>query len=223
MFPSIPLDVVIDQATNILQKRADNKLSKENIKQLFEFCTNDTRFFNEKFYQQVIWLTMGFPLAPVLANLYFSNIENEIIFSKNFPFKFKFYYRFVDDVIFIFEKYYPKVLILNYFNKLDINIDFTVESEQYNKLNFLDVCLVKNDLGIETRWFRKSSNTLRYSAYASADSKIYKVRLIYTMINKITKIYSTKEFYDKDINLLKMSFWIADILVLLLRNILIEH
>ena len=134
---------------------------------------------------------MGSPLAPVLANLYFSNIEIEIIFSNNFPFEFKFYYRFVDDIIFIFEKDYPQNLILNYFNKLDINIDFTVESEQYNKLNFLDVCLVKNDLGIETRWFRKLSKTLRYSSFDSVDSKIYKVRHIYTMINKISKICST--------------------------------
>ena len=47
---------------------------------------------------------------------------------------------------------------------------------------------------------------MRYSSYDSMDSKIYKVRLIYTMINKISKISSTNQFYNQDSALLKRSF-----------------
>ena len=73
-------------------------------------------------------------------------------------------------------------------------------------LNFFDVLLVKRDESIETRWFRKASNTLRFSAYDSMDSKIYKVSLIYTMVNKISKICLTQQFYSGDLGLLKHSF-----------------
>ena len=62
---------------------------------------------------------MGSPLAPILANLYFSTIEKTQIFSQKFPIKFKFYYRFVNDIVFIFDQYYDKNLILDYFNNLD--------------------------------------------------------------------------------------------------------
>ena len=85
-------------------------------------------------------------------------------------------------------------------------MSFTIEAEQNNSLNFLDVMLVKQLDKIETRWYRKTSHTLRFSSYESMDSKLYKVRLIYTMVNKISKICSTKLFYFEDLALLKQSY-----------------
>ena len=75
--------------------------------------------FNGEFYIQTEGVEIGSPLAPILANSYFSKIEKTRIFSQKFPFKFKFYYRFVDDVVFIFDQYYDKNLILDYFNNID--------------------------------------------------------------------------------------------------------
>ena len=75
MFPSIPIDRVIEQATNVLLNRTNNKLSRKSINQMFLFCTKEITFsFCWGFYKQNKGLSMGSPLAPVLANLYFSNI-----------------------------------------------------------------------------------------------------------------------------------------------------
>ena len=47
----------------------------------FKFCTEDVSFqFGAVIYKQRNGVTMGSPLAPILAELYLSNFENKNIF-----------------------------------------------------------------------------------------------------------------------------------------------
>ena len=207
MYPSIPLDKAINLATQVLFEKPDNTFEKETIRALLLFCTKDITFtFNDKYYQQISGLAMGSPLAPVLANLYFENIEKSKIFNNDFPFKFKFYYRYMDDLFFVFKHKYSERNLLNYFNAVDNNLKFTIESESNNVLPYLDILIINTNKGLETRWYRKPSHTLQYSPWDSIESKIYKIRLIYTMVNRLSKICSTTEYYKADIALLRESF-----------------
>ena len=56
-------------------------ISKDEIKKLLRFCTEDVSFqFGDVFYKQRNGVTMGASLAPILAEIYLSNFKNKIIF-----------------------------------------------------------------------------------------------------------------------------------------------
>ena len=47
-------------------------------KELFRFATSQTHFlFNNKFYNQIDAVALGFPLAPVLANIFMCFYESK--------------------------------------------------------------------------------------------------------------------------------------------------
>ena len=69
LFTNIPLSETIDLAVNtIIDMNSNLKLSKLQLKQLFNFATSHTHFlFNGCFYDQIDGVAMGSPLAPILA------------------------------------------------------------------------------------------------------------------------------------------------------------
>ena len=53
-------------------------ISKANLRELFTFATSQTHFlFNGLFYDQCDGVTMGSPLAPILANLFMGYHEEQ--------------------------------------------------------------------------------------------------------------------------------------------------
>ena len=72
LFTNIPLTETIDIAIDLIFKNnPDFSISRKNLKELFSFATCQTHFlFNGDFYDQIDGVTMGSPLAPVLANLF---------------------------------------------------------------------------------------------------------------------------------------------------------
>ena len=72
LFTNISLDDCINLAVKYLTEGNPGlKLSKNELKRLFEFATKETHFlFKSKFYDQEDGVAMGSPLAPVLANFF---------------------------------------------------------------------------------------------------------------------------------------------------------
>jgi hypothetical protein len=132
--------------------------------------------------------------------------KKQEFFQNIFHLLLNFIIGFVDDIIFNFKNIYDQINILNYFNNLDKNLKFTIELEKEIKLSFLDVLIFKNEENFETTWFRKNSYTFRYIPWHSIDSKMYKIRLIYTMVNRLSKICSTQKVNNEDLKLLTESF-----------------
>ena len=91
LFTNIPLQKTIDIAINLIFNHNPNlNITKKDLKKLFLFATSQTHFiFNSKFYNQIDGVTMGSPLAPVLANIFmvFTNLSglmNVILTNLNF-------------------------------------------------------------------------------------------------------------------------------------------
>ena len=81
---------------------------------------------------------MGFPLAPVLANVFMGFYESKWLNEFNLN-KFKFYLRYVDDIIAVFEKEQDSLNFLNLLNKRHSNIKFTIEKQINHSIAFPDV------------------------------------------------------------------------------------
>ena len=103
LFTNTALWEIIDIKINlILSHNPHLNIAKKEVKKLFLFLTSHSDFiFNSKFYNQIDGVAMGFPLAPVLANIFIGFYEckrfNE--YNLNNP---KFYLRYVDDILAVF-------------------------------------------------------------------------------------------------------------------------
>ena len=72
LFTNIPLKETIKLAVNLIfEKRPEIRMTRKQLIKLFEFVTSGTHFlFNGDYYNQIDGVAMGYPLGPVLANLF---------------------------------------------------------------------------------------------------------------------------------------------------------
>ena len=102
-------------------------------------------------------LATGSPVGLVLENIFMTELEITMITSLgNYLQNWK---RFVDDT-FVFLLTDKIGYIVNQLNSFDENIQFTFEMEEENKLEFLDVMVIRNTNGtINTTVYQKPTNT----------------------------------------------------------------
>ena len=72
LFTNIPLEETIHLTIDLLfEAKPDLKNSRKDLQKLFQLATSQTNFlFNGSMYDQVDGVTMGSPLAPILANIF---------------------------------------------------------------------------------------------------------------------------------------------------------
>ncbi|XP_078355795.1 uncharacterized protein LOC144640561 [Oculina patagonica] len=147
LFTNIPLDESIDLAVKYVKEgNSDIKLSTDELRTLFRFATAQTHFlFKGSFYDQVDGVSMGSPLAPVLANLFMGHNENAWLENYKGS-RILYYRRYVDDTFCVFETEQDAVSFYNFINSQHPNIRFTMEKEVDHKLAFLDVLVHNNPL-----------------------------------------------------------------------------
>ncbi|XP_071959910.1 uncharacterized protein [Antedon mediterranea] len=99
LFTNIPqfecIDIAVDYITNDVNYNMS--LNRSDLRKLFLLATEKTNFiFNGDIYDQIDGVSMGSPLAPVLANLFMGHHEQTWL--KNFSqASVMFYLRYVDD------------------------------------------------------------------------------------------------------------------------------
>ena len=113
LFPT--MQETIDIAINLIFNHNPNlKITKNKLKKLFLFATSQTHFlFDGKFYYQTDGVTIGSPLAPVLANIFTGFYESKWLNEYNFN-KPKFYLRYADDTLAASEKEQDSLNFLNF-------------------------------------------------------------------------------------------------------------
>ena len=147
---------------------------------------------------------MGFPLAPILANLFMSFHESKWIdqYKTNRPL---YYRRYVDDIFALFNIKLEAENLLLYLNTQHSNIKFTIEYEENGKLLLLDVLIAKKSSNrITTSVYHKKTYTGLLTNYFSFCSYSYKIGLMKTLINRTFKINSSWHGYHEDISNLKI-------------------
>ena len=100
-------------------------ISKREMKELLYLCTKNVHFsFSSEIYMQNDGVAMGFPLGPVLANIFIVELEKTIMPS--FSDKTKLWKRYVDDTS-TFVKTDEIKDVLSSLNSCYSNIIFTME------------------------------------------------------------------------------------------------
>ena len=81
---------------------------------------------------------MGSPLAPVLANIFMGFHESKWLNEYNLN-KSKFYLRYVDDILAVFEKEQNSLNFLGSLNERHPNIKITIEKQINHSIAFFNV------------------------------------------------------------------------------------
>ena len=128
LFTNIPFQEIIDIAINLIFIHNLNlNITRKELKKLFYFATSQTHFiFNSKFYNQVDEVAMGSPLAPVLANIFMGFHKSKWLDEYNLN-KPKFYLRYVDDILAVFDNEQDSLNFLDLLNNRHPNIKSTIE------------------------------------------------------------------------------------------------
>ena len=148
LFTNIPLQGTIDIAINLIFNHNPNlNITRKELKKLFLFATSQTHFiFNRKFYNQINGVAMGFPLAPVLANIFIEFHESKWLNEYNLN-KPKFYLRYVDDILAAFD------------NEQD-SLNFLNNRHPNHSIAFLDVFISGiNNQNLTVQTYHKSTYT----------------------------------------------------------------
>jgi hypothetical protein len=100
--------------------------------------------YNNEYYQQTDGLAMGAPTSAIIAEIFIQQLEHTMIIEILRKHYIIDYYRYVDGILIIYNTHATHIdNTLADFNTIHPNIQFTIEKEIYNKLNYLDLTIVK--------------------------------------------------------------------------------
>ena len=159
MFTSIPLNKTIDLTVKLTFDNNPNiKITKKDLKKLFEFATSGTHFlFGENYYDEIAGVAMGSPFEPVLANLFNGFYEKQWLKEFNFC-KDLLCRCYGDNKICLFNFEVGAMKLLDYLNSGHLNIKYIFENQDDGKLAFLDVLISSENDNFCTSVFRKKIN-----------------------------------------------------------------
>ena len=185
MFTNIPTNLVVEIINERWAEiRTLTTLNKtqfcEILKSIFENCYFT---YNNNFYKQKKGLPMGSPLSPALADLVLEKVLKttmEIVGEGVL-----FLRRYVDDLLLIVEENQVE-MVLEQFNNFHPNIQFTMETELLDAINFLELNIRRNDVGsLDVTWYRKPTASLRYINFYSSHSFGQKINIIHMLAKRL--------------------------------------
>ena len=197
LFTNVPLELTIDICCERLYHSTD-ETSKPNIPEIVfrelltrattEFCFK----FNNKLYVQVDGISMGNPLGPAIANVFMSYLENK--YMKNYHSHPTHYFRYMDDILCFFRDEKDIDSFHLFINSLHENIKFEPEYEKENKMEFLDLTIIKefNTTSPITTCRERKTHKGLYFHFESFIPFVYKINLVKSLV---FRVYSTCSGY----------------------------
>ena len=130
------------------------------MKELIKLCQKDVHFnFDGTTYAQKDVVATGSLLAPVLPGIFMVELERGVI--PKLSQHLQFWKRYVDDTICFVRNGYQE-FVLPCLNSFHNSIQFIYEIEKENGIFFLHILIIRSGQKIETRVYRKSTNTDTY-------------------------------------------------------------
>ena len=189
LFTNVPIELSIE---SILKRWNDISVGTSIPKDEFiigiKLVLNSTFFkFNERTYRQIFGTPMGSPLSPIIADIVMQDLEERAVMS--LPFELPLYMRYVDDILCAIPLHQAE-FVLNAFNSLHHRLQFTMEINNKNFINFLDVTIIADNDKLTFDWFHKDTYSGRYLNFNSHHPLAHKRGVIYGLVDKVFQITS---------------------------------
>ena len=210
LFTNVPLsetiDILVDKAftNDWFNQTYDLNLEKEELTQLLEVATTNQLFqFDGQLYEQTDGVAMGSPLGPLMANVFMCHLEDKLARDGMVPSLYK---RYVDDTLARMPNTDAAADFLSTLNGLHPSLKFTMELPSENTIPFIGIQIIKNGTELETRVYRKPTNTGLLLHFQSHVVKRYKTGLLKTMSHRAHALSSTTEAFNEECAKLRSIF-----------------
>ncbi len=203
LFTNVPVLEAVNLAMDLITRdnESRNTFPAEILRKFFEFATTCSCFvFNGQFYKQVDGFSMGSPLAPTMSHLFMVKIESIALQRGLFrPYDLL---RYVDDIYLRIpqSEFRKSDKSLEEINKIHPSIQFTIEKEKNDTLNYLEVsCRADLDSqSYSTSVYRKPTHTNLYIRWDSAHPASQKLGIFKTLLCRAKKICSELDVYNME-------------------------
>ena len=180
---------------------AHNRLGKNFILRSLQMLQENILYeFNGEVYSQENGCAMGKDYGPTWATLAVGYLEETKLYPqirRNFPVEIankfeKDYQRFQDDTLLVNEHGMAKDMILELFNNLHPQLEFTSEDSR-TELPFLDVLITIEGTKIETKIYHKKTDSFNYLHFGSNHPWHTKRNIPYSLARRIRGIVSKQK------------------------------
>jgi hypothetical protein len=206
LFTSIPINELNDILKDHINNSNIESSEKPKYLEMLNTCIQQNYFkFNQEIYKQINGLPMGNPLSPLLAEIYMAHFEKIIFNSNNKHIKqITFWARYVDDIFCIFKGTERQANgLLKHINSLNDKIQFTIEFENNNQLNFLDITIKKDNNKLAYNIYRKPTYTDTIIHAKSKQSWTIKMSPFHSYIHRLLNIPMNPIDYNKEVQIIK--------------------
>lgn len=227
---------VVSLYTNISQYEAietamkrfpqmQTKLSREMFEKALKQCVSESNFFQyeDTLYSQKFGLAMGMATSAKLAEWVLDDLVQKL--KRKFKHKIKLIYKYVDDFIIIIKREHILELF-ELFNSLHDTLKVTVEREFDNKINVLDMTLIRCGDLVKTKWYSKPIASGRILHYHSAHPPSVKYQTALSLTKRVLQL-SEIEFQTENIgkvrNILRQNGYPEDTIKSVLRHAKYTH
>jgi len=205
LFTNVPVDETIE---SIAEKAFENNwfneahslnITKSDLIELLRIATQHQLFqFEGNLYQQVDCVAMGSPLGPLMANALTCNIEQQLETKNKMPEVYKSYVYGTLSVMTDVETA-SEFLTLN---NIHTSIDFTMALKENGRLPCLGMEVMKNGCSLNTKVYKKPTDSGLLLHYLSHLDGRYKRSLLNTMLNCAFKLslHLHGSFFTRNVN-----------------------
>ena len=209
LYTMVPIHETINIIENnlIKHKKIDKNQINEIINLLNVLLKQNYFRYKDKYFYQKDGLAMGSPISCLLAEIYMNHFENTYVFNKNNAHQNNiiFYTRYVDDILLIYNGTNRQLENLKTFlNKQNKNIQFTLELEKEDSINFLDLNIRKSqDNNLSFKTYRKPTATDATIHINSHHPYAQKMAAYNSFVYRLLTIPMNKIDFDEEVNTIK--------------------
>lgn len=206
LFTSVPVKELKQILKDLVSNSSLNNQAQTELLSLLNICIEQNYFsFNNKFYIQKDGLPMGSPLSPWLTEVYMNHFEGRLFNSNNHLIRnIVCWHRYVDDVFCIWTGSTRQLdNFLNFLNSLNPNIQFTLETENNDQLNFLDLTITRINNKLKFGIYRKPTTSDTIIPFDSSQSHQIKMAALHSLTHRLLSIPLSEADYNTELNIIK--------------------
>ena len=207
LYPHIPHEEGLKTMSEYLDTREDKTVTTQSLTDLAKLILKENFFeLSDKIYHQKLGTAIGTKFAPPYANLFMAGLEKKLFENNQFnPFL---WLRYLDDIFCIWTEGIEKLHeFFNYINSFHPTIKFTMDYS-YDRINFLDVLVMKNDQKLETDLYCKNTDRHQYLHAKSCHRHVYKNSIPYGQAVRLKRIISNEETLVERLN--ELESWLTN-------------
>jgi hypothetical protein len=161
MYTSIPINELYDIIQESLVHNSIPIEYKNEIMTLVKVILRQNYFqYNDELYLQKEGLAMGAPTSSIFAEIFIQYLEHTHIIEILQKHNIIDYYRYVDDILIVYNDSSTNICdTMLDFNAVHPNIQYTMETQVDNKLNYLDITIEIINSRFSFNIYRKPTTT----------------------------------------------------------------